>query len=220
MSTASQSASPRKGGRPVRADVEKRHQIILDAAEDVFLSHGFAGASVDQIAGQAGTSKQTVYARFGTKEALFVEVSNRMLAPEFHSAHQNTASLREQLISTAIEILEAMLDPKMVRMYRIIIAEAERFPELAKLSDQDEYFTGRSALLNALEVQGLGLPAEALRPAMLMLLDMILAGPLRSAALGLDTLASSDYSARASWAVDIFLKGIGFTTAFQSMAER
>ncbi|MFC6981610.1 TetR/AcrR family transcriptional regulator [Microbulbifer taiwanensis] len=58
--------------------VEKRlmrsRQKILAAAEQVFLRSGFPGATMDEVAATAGISKQTVYAHFGSKETLFIQV--------------------------------------------------------------------------------------------------------------------------------------------------
>ncbi|NLB59089.1 MAG: helix-turn-helix transcriptional regulator, partial [Gammaproteobacteria bacterium] len=62
-------ASP---GRP--KDLAKR-AAILDAAERMFLQHGFEGVSMDQIATAAGVSKLTVYSHFGDKDALFTEAA-------------------------------------------------------------------------------------------------------------------------------------------------
>lgn len=210
MTDATNSKTARKGGRPTRAAAGLLQEAILDAAEDIFLSQGFSGASVDHIAARAGTSKQTVYTRFGSKEALFIAVSSRLLAQKFGEAGTSDLPLREQLIVAGVSILNAMLDPKMVRMHAIIIAEAARFPNLAELSDQDEVFQGRAGLMDALiaHESALNIAADQRRSAMLLLQDMILAGPLRAAALGLENLPRSAYRARAEFAVDIFLQGM------------
>ncbi|MBD0354642.1 MAG: helix-turn-helix transcriptional regulator, partial [Rubrobacteraceae bacterium] len=50
----------------------KRDQI-LDGARRVFLRDGFAGASTDDIAAEAGVSKRTLYAYYPSKEDLFVD---------------------------------------------------------------------------------------------------------------------------------------------------
>ena len=63
--TATKPASP---GRP--KDLGKR-AAILEAAKRLFSDQGFDGASMDQIAAEAGVSKLTVYSHFGDKEALF-----------------------------------------------------------------------------------------------------------------------------------------------------
>lgn len=62
--------APTRGapGRP--KDLAKR-AAILEAAKAMFTQHGYAGASMDQIAAQAGVSKLTVYSHFGDKESLY-----------------------------------------------------------------------------------------------------------------------------------------------------
>ena len=53
---------------------------VLDAARDVFLTHGFSAATTDMIQQAAGVSKATVYAHYPTKEALFAAVIERQCA--------------------------------------------------------------------------------------------------------------------------------------------
>ncbi len=59
---------PSGPGRP--KDPAKR-QAILEAAEDLFLSNGYASTSMDAVAAAAGVSKLTVYSHFNDKETLF-----------------------------------------------------------------------------------------------------------------------------------------------------
>ena len=68
---AAEVSRPAGPGRP--KDPSKR-QAILDAARQMFTAQGFDGASMDQIAAEAGVSKLTVYSHFGDKETLFGEV--------------------------------------------------------------------------------------------------------------------------------------------------
>lgn len=50
---------------------------ILDAACAVFAESGFDAAKMSDIAAQAGTTKPTLYARFGSKEKLFTATVRR-----------------------------------------------------------------------------------------------------------------------------------------------
>lgn len=56
---------------------EKRRPLILDAAFEVFLEHGYDGASMDAVARAAGVTKPVVYACFASKEELFAELLTR-----------------------------------------------------------------------------------------------------------------------------------------------
>src|SRR6266567_3099344 len=61
-------------GRPCQIAEPERRQLLLDAAESVFLESGYSSASMDDIARRAGMSKKTLYRLFETKESLFAAV--------------------------------------------------------------------------------------------------------------------------------------------------
>jgi AcrR family transcriptional regulator len=64
-----------------RPDKEDRRREILDAAFHEFAGKGYAGASMEAIARRARASKETLYAWFQNKEALFnILVSSRLAA--------------------------------------------------------------------------------------------------------------------------------------------
>ena len=199
----------RRGGRPDRADAGSLGHAILDAAEAAFLEAGFSGAKMEAIAAAAETTKQTLYARFGSKAGLFIEVSNRLLAGRFTLVPAQAVSLRDALVDVSEQALAAMLDPKLIRMHCIITAEAHRFPELARMTDEDEHFPGRTIIYTLLAdaARSGEIICGDIRSAMLLLQDMVLAGPLRAASLGLATFGPQDRRARAQYAVDIFLNG-------------
>ncbi len=199
-----------KGGRPDSATALRLSQAMLDAAERIFLAEGFTGASIEAIATAAGTSKQTIYARFGSKEKLFLAVSERLLKPRFPARPMASASLAARLNTAARQILEAMLDPRMVRMYTIITAEAGRFPELARAADDDHAFPARLLVLQILEQASESgeICCDDPRNAMLMFQDMVLAAPLRSTALGIRSWSARELEAWADRAVAIFLNGM------------
>jgi AcrR family transcriptional regulator len=52
--------------------VERNHAMVLDAARRVFLERGYAGATIDAIAEEAGFSKGVVYSQFAGKPDLFL----------------------------------------------------------------------------------------------------------------------------------------------------
>lgn len=59
------------------ASQEQTRQRLLDAAVELFLEKGFAGASVEEIAERAGYSKGAVYSNFASKEDLALAVLDR-----------------------------------------------------------------------------------------------------------------------------------------------
>jgi AcrR family transcriptional regulator len=73
--TAAPAASERR--RAAHLGPERRRPLILDAAFQVFLEHGYDGASMEAIASEAGVSKPVVYACFASKEELFTALLTR-----------------------------------------------------------------------------------------------------------------------------------------------
>ena len=61
-------------------DKSKKRAVIINGAEDVFLSMGYELASMDKIAAKAGVSKRTVYNHFASKENLFEVIVDNLLA--------------------------------------------------------------------------------------------------------------------------------------------
>jgi AcrR family transcriptional regulator len=61
------------------AQVERNGERLLQAARQVFLAKGYAGASLDAIAEEAGFSKGVVYSQFDSKADLFFALLDRRI---------------------------------------------------------------------------------------------------------------------------------------------
>jgi AcrR family transcriptional regulator len=123
---------------PAGTRSERKQAAIVGAAAEVFLSTGYAGASMDEIASRSGVSKQTVYKHFTSKEALFIAVMGQMMGEADIAVHQglpkveNRAQLEAYLLDYAVRQLVIVLTPGLMQLRRLVIAEAQRFPELAR----------------------------------------------------------------------------------------
>lgn len=121
-------------GRSVR-----KRRAILDAATQVFLAHGYAGTTIDQIAATAAVSKPTVYKHFGDKQALFTEIVTRTVDEAAEPVHAEVAGLRDtgdlaaDLRDLARRQLAVVMRPRLLQLRRLVIGEAGRFPELGRL---------------------------------------------------------------------------------------
>jgi AcrR family transcriptional regulator len=104
---------------------------ILDAARRLFLERGLDGTSMDEIACLARAGKRTIYARFPSKETLFIAVVLRALPIDFESDAPTGASVEERLESLGVSILKWVLVSETIGMMRLAIGEARRFPALA-----------------------------------------------------------------------------------------
>jgi TetR/AcrR family transcriptional repressor of mexJK operon len=108
---------------------------ILEAGRQLFIDQGFAAASMDQIAKLAGVSKATVYAHFENKEKLFAAIvyaGCKSNAEDIMSAVAEIDDMRVALTKIARNIEQFLLSPKVLGIYRVIISEGPRFPDLAK----------------------------------------------------------------------------------------
>lgn len=114
---------------------ERKHQAILAAATELFLRDGFRGTSMDAVASAAAVSKQTVYAHFSTKQALFEAIVEGTLERAGGSVRAEIAELSDPagLRELARGYLEAVMRPQVLALRRMIIGEAARQPELARL---------------------------------------------------------------------------------------
>jgi TetR/AcrR family transcriptional repressor of mexJK operon len=121
-----------------------QRQAILQAASDVFLERGYAGASIDAVVERAGGSKATVYALFGNKEGLLtalVAQGAESLAA-FVDALPAGASLEESLRAIGRSYLDLILQPKRIALYRLVSGESGRCPQIGDIF----YRTGPQAV--------------------------------------------------------------------------
>ncbi len=119
--------------RPRRTLDPAKRAAILDGARAVFLRDGFAGGSVDDVAAEAGVGKQTVYRHFGSKEALVVALVEAMCAPDALAPPPASLPRRERLRALLLGFVEGVTSHDSLGLYRALVAEAERMPELGRL---------------------------------------------------------------------------------------
>jgi AcrR family transcriptional regulator len=108
------STSADRQPRP-RRDPERTRRRILAAALEEFAAKGFAGARVAGIAGRARVNKRMLYAYFGSKQDLFLEVLRRKLFEHADVLADSPETLEELLPFWADT---AQHDPKWVRLLK------------------------------------------------------------------------------------------------------
>jgi len=119
----------------VPAGREAKREAILEAARKVFMEVGFGAASMDVIANEAKVSKQTVYNHFGSKEDLFAAMIRYWVEQKLTVFNEAAKSGKPE--DTLRAVAHQFLDPgaaeQRVAMYRILMGEAPRFPELGEI---------------------------------------------------------------------------------------
>jgi len=124
----------RRGGRPSSEASEQLGELILDAATELFLAHGYGATSIEAVAKRVRVSKRTFYHRFADKPALFAAVVHRIverLRPPASVPIVEGADIQAILQRLAALILGAALSPQAIALHRLIVAESARFPKLA-----------------------------------------------------------------------------------------
>lgn len=143
----------RRRGRPSRDTSNGLSNEILSVANEFFLRDGFQATSMDAIAAELGCSKRTLYTRFAFKAELFEAVIR-------HHQDRNTEILTSEDVAAVPfdaflrrcgqRFLEASLTPSRIALFRLVIFERRRYPEL----------------LTALVSRPLASAAETMRPVM------------------------------------------------------
>ncbi|KAK1181154.1 TetR/AcrR family transcriptional regulator [Streptomyces sp. NBS 14/10] len=122
---------PNEQGRSAR-----KREAIMDAATAVFMEKGYSGTSMDDIARLAAVSKQTVYKHFADKEKLFAEIilatSGRIdgMIDLVAGIPADPEALEDNLHRLARQFLAALTQPQVLQLRRLIIANADTFPDL------------------------------------------------------------------------------------------
>ena len=127
-------ASMIRCGRPKKGEEALRRDQLLDHAVRLIAECGYGNLSLETIAREARVSLRTIYRQFGSKAELFGAAvrrcSDRFIAL-LPPAESDTQSLEEALIEFAREFLFHVTRPDLIRVRVQLLAEAQRFPELA-----------------------------------------------------------------------------------------
>ncbi|MGE0718851.1 MAG: TetR/AcrR family transcriptional regulator [Alphaproteobacteria bacterium] len=110
-----------------------KRAAILEAANEIFLRDGFEAASMEAVTARAGVSKATVYSHFPNKHALFAAIVHQRcatLVPALEEATRAEAPPAEVLTAVGVALFEKLVTPAALDLYRVVVAEAPRQPEL------------------------------------------------------------------------------------------
>ena len=117
-------------------NAEQKQQDIVIAAEALFLRQGYGVSSMDQIAQEAGVTKQTVYRYFAYKNELFAAVMQRVRTAEAEPFCFGGGAVAEELSGYASYLLGFHLQEKPLGLYRIMLTEAAQEDLLATFENQ------------------------------------------------------------------------------------
>lgn len=115
---------------------EQKRRQIHEAAAQLFLRQGFEATTMDAIAREAGVSKATVYAHAKNKQELFAAIVRGKSSLVYQTVEADDAAAlgaEEALRQFARRFLEVIMAPEAQCMYRVVVAEAPRNPELGRI---------------------------------------------------------------------------------------
>ncbi len=113
-----------------------KRDIILEAAALLFLKEGYGAASINKLISRIGGSKATVYAYFENKERLFEAVVENIVdeIPVFiNDVQLDDVTLHDGLVAISERLLEIVTSPRHLALSRLVIAEADKFPEIGRI---------------------------------------------------------------------------------------
>lgn len=108
--------------------------LVLNVAKELFLQHGYEKTSLDMVIKGAGGSRRTVYAEFGNKQQLFQAVILRKIDELQQNLRQLNTKEDPQtvLINMGTEFLSVLLAPDSLAMFRLMVGNVTRLPEVGK----------------------------------------------------------------------------------------
>ncbi|SKA33657.1 transcriptional regulator, TetR family [Enhydrobacter aerosaccus] len=128
---------------------------IMDATFAVLMERGYAGASTLEIATRAKVSKREIYALFGDKRGILVQMIARRATEMQRALTLPVAVNRDAVATTLIEfgttLLHEVCHPVVTALFRVAIAEAEGDPEMARVLDENGRGIQRPALVAFLQ---------------------------------------------------------------------
>jgi TetR/AcrR family transcriptional repressor of mexJK operon len=119
-------------GRPV--DLVKEAKI-LEAAKNAFLENPYDRISMDALAARAGVSKVTLYAKYKSKDQLFVAAMSVGCSPIYEHAKLEVEAgkpLAETLERLGVDFIKMMLNPEISALHGVMMQALATQPELPR----------------------------------------------------------------------------------------
>jgi AcrR family transcriptional regulator len=214
-----QATVKRSRGRPqVRPDAETRH-LIYEAARPELLARGYAGTCMEDIACRAGVSTKTLYRLIPTKAELFQGLVADRLDQFFSTMVADVVDepdLTQALTIMLIDCATFTLGEEVIGLNRLVIAERDRFPEIAEAFYRNGIQRVPVAIATWLATQrrrGL-IELDDPKAAAGMVLGMMISEPQRAAVLRQrKPMTAKEIGKRARTCAEVFLNGCRAGTA-------
>jgi AcrR family transcriptional regulator len=203
----------RPRGRPqVRSDEETRN-LVIEAAAEEFQANGYAGTGMGAVAQRAGVSTKTLYRLIPTKAELFTTMVIERIGRFMLAIDQGTLDAldpAEALRRILVAFGNLTLSAETIAVNRLVIAECDRFPEIAAAFHEHAIVPTSQAIEGwlAREHERGRLCITDPKEAASMLRGMMIMEPQRAAMLGQRPVPGPEEIAmRAKQCAQLFLDG-------------
>lgn len=208
--------APRSRGRPQARSDDETRAILFAAARHEFAARGYATTSMEMVARRAGISTKTLYRLVPNKAALFEAMVTDRTADFVSGVRLRACAGGSDIEAALADALtacgELMLDADVIALQRVILADTDRFPEVAETFFHKAITPTQNALAGWLRTQqnrGLINIGDADVSAG-MLLGMLALQPLRAVMFGhIAPPGRAQIAERAESCARLFLQGCG-----------
>jgi TetR/AcrR family transcriptional repressor of mexJK operon len=194
------------------SELSSRGQLILAAAQKLFLKHGYDNTSLEMIISEAGGSRRSIYNEFGNKQGLLMSVIKQQVTIQtaiIASIQTTELTPSDALKEVCFRFVKGMLSDTLVSLFRLVIQVVPKLPEVGVLIYEKGPLKGTEPLteyLSKLNKEGV-LTIDDSFYATQMLIEMV-KGRLQFKVLLLpsDSISDEEISIHIDKAVDLFLK--------------
>jgi TetR/AcrR family transcriptional repressor of mexJK operon len=186
---------------------------ILRGARPIMLRDGLGGTTLDRVAAEGGIAKMTLYRHFPSKEALFeglVTATCESMREDLENAPTAATDkpIANRLADELNAFTSALIEPDGLALYRLIVADGWRFPDLARVFDRSGMRVIRQRIADLLETGGVS--ANHSRQVAAEVVALALGDAYQRALLGIAEEGDGEAFARQ---IDVAVKyGLGQTT--------
>jgi TetR/AcrR family transcriptional regulator, mexJK operon transcriptional repressor len=144
---------------PRRLRMADTRAAILRAARPIMLRDGLGGPTLDRVAAEGGIAKMTLYRHFPSKEALFEGLVTAM-CDEMRESLENAPTadpdkpIAMRLAGELSAFTSGLIEPDFLALYRLIVADGWRFPELSRVFDRSGMRVIRRRIAAMLQMGG------------------------------------------------------------------
>ena len=198
-----------------RNDGGAKRRQIMEGARQVFLSAGFDGASMNDVARAAGVSKGTLYAYFNSKDELFEAIIRgeyAQAAERLCAFPPDCGDVKTMLTDFGVRLLNRMTEPSTLALARVVIAAVDKFPNIGRAFYESGPLYGATRLadeLRKLERAGALRVPDPERAAW-QFLDLCQSYVHKRLIFGMvESVSREDIEAAVKAGVDVFIKAYG-----------